>query len=237
VYGALAIGSVLSFRLSGCHAVPEVFEDAGQRVGRAGLSGLLGGFGSAGGDGGDGGVLEVVSDLGEDVEVIDESRTFWNDSEFSVLEVFAEADGLEGFEFLEGALEGAFGAAGVEVDAFEALGEVTGEQRVSAAAGGVGLGGDFGATAAAEAPGGVGVLGEELAFEGAGGLDLVAESGDELFELLVLAVEDDEVLGAEAVAGGVAFVGAGAGGTGGVGLVGGELSGGSHGGGPFWSWL
>lgn len=136
-------------------------------------------------------------------------------------------------------MESAFGTAGVEIDALQAIRHAGVQERVLTQARGVELGGDLGAAATAEAPGGMCVLGKELVFERADGRDVGPKPRDELLELLFLACEDHEVLGAETmtgvVAGGgsLAFGGAGSGRIAGVCLVCGDLGGGSHGLSPF----
>ena len=184
----------------------------------------------------DGGALAVELDW------IDENGGLWwrIDGGFQRIDDFgAQPDGLKGLEFLHSAAVGAFGAAGVEIKALEALGHIGAQQRVATLAEVMELGIDFSAAAAAEAPRGMGVLGEEVEFDGADGLEGRLEIVDEVGKLLFLAFDDDEVLGAEAVAGavagggGFAFGGARASGAAGVGLIGVDLGGGGNGVSPF----
>ena len=145
------------------------------------------------------------------------------------------AVGLESCQFPEGAVVGALGAAGVEVEGAQVRVEFRCEEGIEMGVEGGGEGG-FGEAAAAEGPGGVGELGEEVGFEGAVGLDGEAEIVHEGLEFEFLAGEDDELAGGEAmgpaIGGGFGFalMRAGAGGVLGVGAVGGDLGGGGHGG-------
>jgi len=139
---------------------------------------------------------------------------------------FAEVRfGLNGAQFGEGAMKGAFVAATVKFDPMDTVLEVVIVEDVDG--GVVGLALELGEelAAAANVPGGVqGVLEEKL-LEGAGGLEVSAEAGFEFAVGVFLARDDQRSLAEEAVGGGVtgdgmfAGGGFGAGGFGGVATV------------------
>jgi len=128
---------------------------------------------------------------------------------------------LEGAQFGEGAMEGAFVAATVKFDPMDAVLEIVIVEDVDG--GVVGLALELGKelAAAADVPGGVkGVLEEKL-LESAGGLEVAAEAGFEFAIGVFLARDDQRGLAEEAVGGGVTGDGVFAGGGFGAGGFGG----------------
>jgi hypothetical protein len=157
--------------------------------------------------------------------------------------------GLEALELVEGAIEGALDAGLVAAEGGEGLGvaaEEVGQCLVGVEVGVIGFevlpvfvvaefvdpGFEF--AAAGEAPLGHDDLVDECGFEGSDGQEMVEEGTEEVVESLFVFVEDDGVLGSEAVFeaieanGGLAFRGFGAGAELGVAAIGGALFAGGY---------
>jgi len=129
--------------------------------------------------------------------------------------------GLNGFQLLEGTVEGSLDAGVVAGETVELVGVVLIAR----------LG--FKKANAAKVPGGGNQFIEQSLLDGALGLDVGLEAGEEVFEFLLFAGGDDDFAGGEAVFRGIlrgagfSFGSAGSGGMLRVGGVGRELSGGS----------